>query len=302
MSKIKSLANIKKASAHNCRTMPVPNADSNRTHLNRVLIGSGDGERDVSELISRHGLKIRSNSVLAYDGLLTLSPDAFDKIGVEEFQSAALDFLRTEFKGRVTTAYLHLDESTPHIQFYMCPIVKKPSDPIPRLSARDYMTKKKLSGMQRRFYQHMAAKLPGADLSAPRHGSAATHTKISHFYELLNRDRDGLLRDVVSNLQVQLEGVMSQRFDELLRELDSYVEERVKQTNGDIQTQLKEFYKRLRAEALKIKQADREGAIDAAFTFVHDQDIAEMVNSSIRAAVSKNEEKPQRSKQRSLSS
>lgn len=238
--------------------------------------------------------------MIAYDGLLTLSPSAFDKISVDDFKKAALEFLDIEFKNRVTTAYLHLDESTPHVQFYMCPIVKNVGDSHARLSARDYMNKKKMSGLQRRFYKHMAALLPGAELSAPRHGSIAEHTKISHFYELLERDRDALVRDVVSNLQSKLEGAMSQKFDTLLQGLDAYMLERIEKTSGDMQAQLKGFYAKLREESKALRSEDKKAVEDVAFQAVEDAELSELVNESIRAAVSKKEESTTRSNQRSF--
>ena len=298
--KIKSFANIKRASAHNKRTIDVPNCDHNKIHLNEILIGSGDGEKDIKSLIDKHKLKVRKNSVIAYDGLLTLSPDAFDKISVEDFKKAALEFLDSEFKGRVTTAYLHLDESTPHVQFYMCPIVKNKGDAVARLSARDYMNKKKMGAMQRRFYKHMAASLPGATLSPPNHGSTAEHTKISHFYELLQRDQDALVRDVVSNLQAKLEGAMSQKFDTLLQGLDAYILERIEKTSDDMQAQLKSFYSKLREESKALKFEDKKAIEDVAFVAVNDEEVSRLINESVRESVSKKGETRQRSNERSL--
>lgn len=262
--------------------------------MNETLIGSGDGEKDIKFLIDKHKLKTRKNSVLAYDGLLTLSPSAFEKVSVDDFKKAALEFLDIEFKNRVTTAYLHLDESTPHIQFYMCPIVKNKDDAVARLSARDYMNKKRMQGLQRRFYKYMAAALPGATLSAPKHGSSVEHTKISHFYELLERDRDGLVRDVVANLQTKLEGAVMQKYDTLLKGLDAYVQERIEKTNEDMQAQLKLFYANLRAEALKLKSEDKQQVEESAvatFVAANEQELAELVNSSIRAAVKSKHER-----------
>lgn len=279
---------MKRASAHNKRTIDVPNANRRKSHLNLILIGSGDGEKDVKRLIDKHKLKTRKNSVIAYDGLLTLSPSAFEKVSVDDFRKVALEFLDIEFKNRVTTAYLHLDESTPHLQFYMCPIVKNKGDSVARLSARDYMNKKKMSGLQRRFYKHMAAKLPGAELSPPKHGSTAEHTKISHFYELLERDQNGLVCDVVASLKKKLEIAMSQKVETLLEGLDVHIQERIEQTSEGMQTQLRQFYKDLRAEALKIKAEDKqkiEESSEAAFVAIKDEDLADMVNSSIRTAV-----------------
>lgn len=298
--KVKSFANIKRASAHNKRTIDVPNCDRNKSHLNEILIGSGDGEKDIKFIIDKHKLKTRKNSVLAYDGLLTLSPEAFNEISVDDFKKAALEFLDIEFKNRVTTAYLHLDESTPHIQFYMCPIVKNKGDAVARLSARDYMNKKKMSGLQRRFYKHMAAALPCAELSPPRHGSDAKHTKISHFYELLQRDQDALVRDVVANLKSKLEVSVMQKYDTLLQNFDTYVQERIEKTSEDMQAQLKSFYSKLREESKALKVDDKKAIEDVAFVAVNDEGVSRLLNESVREAVTKKEESSTRSRQRSL--
>jgi hypothetical protein len=63
---------------HNDRTQPVPNADPERTHLNRVLAGDERPTRQlVIEVIKAHGGKPRKDAVEAIEFLCKASPEFF---------------------------------------------------------------------------------------------------------------------------------------------------------------------------------------------------------------------------------
>jgi hypothetical protein len=63
---------------HNDRDRDTPNADPERTHLNRVLVGDGRPVRErVDEIINEHGGKPRRDSVEAVELLLSASHEYF---------------------------------------------------------------------------------------------------------------------------------------------------------------------------------------------------------------------------------
>lgn len=285
LEKIKSFSSLRASTAHNLRTTLVKNADHSKSRGNEVLLGTGDSESDIKAILSRLGLKPRKNSVLAFDGVLTLSSVFFESVSLEDFKVAVLEFLDSEFKNRVTTAVLHVDETSPHVHFTLCPIVKNKGCSKVRLSARDYMNVQKMRGMQRRLYEHMKRTFPDIDMKPPRHGNKASHTKISHFYELLERDSEALAREVIKSVKIQLENEVEKKRERMLVELDSYMAERFNRTKGEIKTKLSNFYREIRREAKYLSDQETQEidvkvkeSIDRAF-------IADLVNSSMRDVV-----------------
>ena len=68
--------NVGSSSRHNDRQRDTPNADPERTPLNRVLVGDDRNARyRVREIISEHGGKPRRDSVEAVELLLSASHD-----------------------------------------------------------------------------------------------------------------------------------------------------------------------------------------------------------------------------------
>ena len=163
--------------------------------------------------MEHHGItKLRKNGVLAMDTLITLSPDVFrngdenneiDPELVERFVQGATEWLDQRFyKGRVISMVLHMDESNPHIHATVLPLDKNRKGKM-GLNARKMFTSTTLSDMQRDYYAHMQKLFPG--LRSPKHGSKATHKKIRHHYEELNRDKDELRKRQLQLYELELE-------------------------------------------------------------------------------------------------
>lgn len=120
--------------------------DSKRSGLNQVLINSlGVDAKNASDLASKvdeHytniGAKVKSDSVLGIDLVLTTSPEFFcDENGgdwhlggkirpqfqkkIDAWVATQLDFIKKEFGTNVKLAVLHLDETTPHIHIVVTP-------------------------------------------------------------------------------------------------------------------------------------------------------------------------------------
>jgi hypothetical protein len=172
---------------HNDRTQPVPNADPERTHLNRILYGPDRPTRDlVTEVINEHGGKPRKDSVEAIEFLCKASPEFFSEKDPQKFQEKvdafveqAMKFLQDERSGgKLVKAVLHLDEHTPHIHAYKVPI-----DPKGNLNNKHYMRdREQMERNQDLYYEYM--KPLGLERGERR--SRATHERIEDFYKSID--------------------------------------------------------------------------------------------------------------------
>jgi hypothetical protein len=143
------------SSRHNDRDRETPNADPERTHLNRVLIGDERNAAErVREIIQENGGKPRRDSVEAVELLLSASHEYFagpgdeiDPERLERWVEQAKKFLRERRNcGICAKAVLHLDERTPHIHAHMVPITDEG-----RLSATHFLDgRKKLKELHTR--------------------------------------------------------------------------------------------------------------------------------------------------------
>lgn len=173
---------------HNDRTRSVPNADPERTHLNRVLHGDDRNVREtVTEIIDGHGGKPRKDSVEAIEILCKASPAYFkekDPVKRQEkldaFVEQAMQFLRDERSGgKLVKAVLHLDERTPHIHAHKVPI-----DPDGKLNARHYTGgREKMEGLHDLYAEYMRP----LGLERGRRRSRATHERLEEFYKSIDQ-------------------------------------------------------------------------------------------------------------------
>ncbi|MDE1294735.1 MobV family relaxase [Vibrio aestuarianus] len=150
--KHKHFVNIRQAGAHQHRHhKETKNADNLRTHLNRTFIGSSNLVSDVKTRLDTLTKQPRKNSVLAMDGILSLSPEVFID-GTKEDQYRALRtfalaskaWLVNTFGDNVVNAVLHRDESSPHVHFTVVPIQENDLGQS-KLNARDLFNKKNAS-------------------------------------------------------------------------------------------------------------------------------------------------------------
>ena len=79
----------------------------------------------------------------------------------------------------ILCAYLHMDEKTPHIEAFILPIDKKG-----KLNCRSFLGgAQKLAELQTNYAKHNAH----FGLKRGVEGSAATHQKVKHFYDAINK-------------------------------------------------------------------------------------------------------------------
>lgn len=180
--KLKSWGEIGGVAAHHRRDRLTPNAGTTVPNLwlKQPAGGIVEGVRDRLS-----GIKIRKNGVLAYEFLLTASPEFFrweDEIShrrVTDFNKKVMTWLKETFGyTNVISAICHLDEQTPHLHVTITPI-----DDRGRLNACHWTgDKKKLQQLQDSF----AEKLAPLGLERGIKGSRASHTRISEYYSSVN--------------------------------------------------------------------------------------------------------------------
>jgi hypothetical protein len=180
------------AGRHIDRTRETPNADPERAHLNRVLIG--DPERNVRELVTEaidaRGGKPRRDSVEAIEFMLQASPEWFMEDDPAKFQKRVDRFVEQAIKfledpqsgGECVKAVLHMDERTPHIHAH-----KVPFDPDGRLNARHYLGgREKMAAMHDLYADYMKP----LGLERGKRKSRATHQRLKEFYTSIDREVD----------------------------------------------------------------------------------------------------------------
>lgn len=133
--KLKTAGELRAVGLHNDRRRSVPSADQNRLSLDRIIVGTGHPEKDVTAMIEERGIRPRRNAVLAMELLLTSSPEYFRPNGEEPGQwddermrdwlTRTRRWLDEEFPDQVASVHLHLSEATPHVHVIVCPRVLK---------------------------------------------------------------------------------------------------------------------------------------------------------------------------------
>jgi hypothetical protein len=174
---------------HNDRTRDTPNADPERLHLNRVLVGDERTVREqVDEIIAAHGGKPRSNAVEAVELLLTASPEFFAVSDPVEYQARLDSFIEVAVAfladpracGICAKATLHMDERTPHIQAHKVPI-----DPNGKLNCKYFLGgRQKMKEMHNLFAEYTRP----LGLERGREGSRARHQTVKQFYASIEKE------------------------------------------------------------------------------------------------------------------
>lgn len=136
--KLKS-SNLSGVQKHNEREFDVPNADLEKSHLNRRLIGAGNLSKLVNNRINETKAKVissgKNTSNVAVEIILSASPEYFrdnpNEVGVydekkmEAWVKCNKDFLEQKYGDNLICLDLHLDEATPHLHAVVTPLLKK---------------------------------------------------------------------------------------------------------------------------------------------------------------------------------
>jgi hypothetical protein len=112
--------------------------------------------REVKRLIKTAGCKVRSNSVVMVEALVTATPEFIKPLKPEvqyEFFERALKFIESRIgRKNIISAVVHMDEKTPHMHLTFCPITKDNC-----LSAKEILgNRAKLSKWQDDYHKVMS--------------------------------------------------------------------------------------------------------------------------------------------------
>jgi len=198
--KLKSWGEIGGVGAHHSRDRTTPNANPSIENLwlERPTESIVEGVRDRLK-----NIKIRKNGVLAYEFLLAGSPEffrpegggygQFDREKVDDFNQKSMEWLRETFgPENIISAVCHLDEASPHIQAVVTPVDRSTG----KLNARGWTGgKEKLQQLQDTFAEALAP----LGLERGIRGSRSTHTRISEFYDEVNRSTPPTLPKIEVN-------------------------------------------------------------------------------------------------------
>lgn len=228
--KHKHFVNIRQAGAHQHRHhKETKNADNLRTHLNRTFIGSSNLVSDVKTRLDTLTKQPRKNSVLAMDGILTLSPELFIGGTKEEqyralrtFALASKAWLVNTFGDNVVNAVLHRDETSPHVHFTVVPIQENELGQS-KLNARDLFNKKTLHDFQRNFFDYMHKYFPS--LQPPKYNEKATHTTLKEFYTGINELELNMESYFCSEFKQQREDLQEELAGSIRKNIDKWLEE-----------------------------------------------------------------------------
>lgn len=119
--------------------------DTSKSHLNYELVpGSRNLTEKTLELVEQsraNGSRIQKNSVVDLSNIITLSKEDAEKLGevrTREYFESTVEFFQREFgTENVTSAIVHVDESSPHMHLHITPINLENG----KLQARNVMTR-----------------------------------------------------------------------------------------------------------------------------------------------------------------
>lgn len=196
------------------RTQPTPNADPDMVGGVRLLHGSGDVLADLDAQLATLDKPPRKDACLGIEVLASASEDYFrpdggspysrDPAKIEAWVRATMEHLRAEHGSTLAAAVLHLDETTPHIQALVVPIVEKMRAPAGRakdrtprltrsLSADTVMgNRDALSDRQERYDRAMDAL--GIGDRTPRDHDTPPRTTVRQWYARQERATDAIER------------------------------------------------------------------------------------------------------------
>ena len=115
-------------------------------------------KKEINRMIAEAGCKVRRDSVMMVETLITASPEFMNSLPPEqqkEYFMMALDFISERVgKKNILSAVVHMDEKTPHMHLCFRPIT-----PDGKLSAKAFLgNQKTLSEWQSAYHERMSSR------------------------------------------------------------------------------------------------------------------------------------------------
>lgn len=177
LGKIKSQSQLAQAQSHNLRQRETFNADPLKYQDNDILHGSAFVRDDVNKRLEETGVKVRKDSVLCAEMILTASPEFFNSdVNIKKWEQENIKFLKEKYGENLISVISHKDESSPHLHAIITPIIEGEEN---RLSMKDYMSgKKNLRDLQSEYAKSMEK----FGLNRGVEKSVSKHQDIKTFY------------------------------------------------------------------------------------------------------------------------
>ena len=137
-----------------------PDIDVERSKYNYHLVPPPryTYKKEINRMVQAAGCKVRKDSVMMVETLITASPEFMNSLPPEEqkaYFAMALDFIAERVgKQNILSAVVHMDEKTPHMHLCFVPIT-----PEGKLSAKYFLgNQKSLSEWQTAYHERMSAR------------------------------------------------------------------------------------------------------------------------------------------------
>ena len=137
-----------------------PDIDTERSKDNYHLVPPPryTYKKEINRMVKEAGCKVRRDSVMMVETLITASPEFMNSLPPEEqkeYFTRALEFLSERVgKQNILSAVVHMDEKTPHMHLCFVPIT-----PEKKLSAKAFLgNQKSLSEWQTAYHERMSSR------------------------------------------------------------------------------------------------------------------------------------------------
>ena len=153
-----------------------PDIDMSKSKYNfHIVQPTQKYRKEIDSRIKAAGCKIRKDSTMFVDTIITASPEFFkgrDRKEIQTYFTEAVAFMEKKIgRGNIFSAVVHMDEKTPHLHLCFTPITEDG-----RLSAKEILgNRAQLSKWQDEFHAHMKKQFP-----VLKRGESALVTKRKH--------------------------------------------------------------------------------------------------------------------------
>lgn len=192
---------------HNSRTRTPENADPELKGENVVLEGGASIEQDMAKWRALVPEKRRKDAVTMTEIIYSASPESLDKLRSKGKEDAyfkdALAWIKKNYgqHGNIVRADLHKDEHSTHLHVLLVPLTADLKRGGQKLCHKEILGHpKQLAALHTNLHKEVSKKY-GLDRAIE--GSRANHKDIDRFFRDLEKDRKGLMKEILSNQAVR---------------------------------------------------------------------------------------------------